>query len=134
MGLSVAFAPRWSQPNNEVGGAALGWSCFGASDHGPVSFRRVGQSVDLHGLHADEVAKAAAKHRASIAETLATVAPAFASTSRGAPAAPLLRRALYGWAFRAVKDKDNVLRARRRPGRAVPEARRQLGCGQHREP
>jgi hypothetical protein len=27
----------------------LGWSCFGASDHGPVSFRRVGQSVDLPG-------------------------------------------------------------------------------------
>jgi hypothetical protein len=25
----------------------LGRSCFGASDHGPVSFRRVGQSVDL---------------------------------------------------------------------------------------
>ena len=25
----------------------MGWSCFGASDHGPVSFRRVGQSVDL---------------------------------------------------------------------------------------
>lgn len=33
----------------EVGGAALGWRCFGASDHGPVSFRRVGQSVDLPG-------------------------------------------------------------------------------------
>jgi hypothetical protein len=33
--------------NRKVGGAALGWSCFGASDHGPVSFRRVGQSVDL---------------------------------------------------------------------------------------
>lgn len=31
----------------EVGGAALGWSCFGASDHGPLSFPRVGQSVDL---------------------------------------------------------------------------------------
>lgn len=31
----------------EVGVAALGWRCFGASDHGPVSFRRVGQSVDL---------------------------------------------------------------------------------------
>jgi hypothetical protein len=30
-----------------VGGAALGGSCHGASDHGPVSFRRVGQSVDL---------------------------------------------------------------------------------------
>lgn len=26
----------------QVGGAALGWSCFGASDHGPVSFRRAG--------------------------------------------------------------------------------------------
>jgi hypothetical protein len=33
----------------EVGGAALGWSCFGVSDHGPVSFRRVGRSVDLPG-------------------------------------------------------------------------------------
>jgi hypothetical protein len=33
----------------KVGGAALGWRCFGASDHGPVSFRRVGQSVDLPG-------------------------------------------------------------------------------------
>lgn len=32
-----------------VGGAALGWSCFGVSDHGPVSFRRVGQSVDRPG-------------------------------------------------------------------------------------
>ena len=27
----------------------MAWSCFGASDHGPVSFRRVGQSVDLPG-------------------------------------------------------------------------------------
>lgn len=33
----------------QVGVAALGWSCFGASDHGPVSFRCVGQSVDLPG-------------------------------------------------------------------------------------
>lgn len=32
---------------SKVGGAALGWSCFGASDHGPVSSSRVGQSVDL---------------------------------------------------------------------------------------
>ncbi|BDH11119.1 hypothetical protein HOK021_22980 [Streptomyces hygroscopicus] len=32
---------------NEVGGAALGYSCFSASDHGPVSFRRVGQPVAL---------------------------------------------------------------------------------------
>lgn len=33
----------------KVGGAALGWRCFGASDHGPVSLRRVGQSVNLPG-------------------------------------------------------------------------------------
>lgn len=32
-----------------VGGATLVGSCFGASDHDPVSFRRVGQSVDLPG-------------------------------------------------------------------------------------
>lgn len=41
------FLEAWLCP--EVGGAALGWRCFGASDHGPVSFRRVGQSVDLPG-------------------------------------------------------------------------------------
>jgi hypothetical protein len=38
---------RRAGPDDVVGGAALGWSCFGASDHGPVSFRRVGQAVDL---------------------------------------------------------------------------------------
>jgi hypothetical protein len=37
---------RW-RVGKKVGGAILGWSCFGASNHGPVSFRRVGQSVDL---------------------------------------------------------------------------------------
>ncbi len=31
----------------EVGSETLGGSCHGASDHGPLSFRRVGQSVDL---------------------------------------------------------------------------------------
>ncbi|MFJ5547027.1 tyrosine-type recombinase/integrase [Streptomyces sp. NPDC093225] len=56
--------------------------------------------------------KAAAKHRASIAETLATVAPAFFSSSRGAPKAPVLRTALYGWAFRLEHDQDGVLRPR----------------------
>ncbi|MFJ3934068.1 tyrosine-type recombinase/integrase [Streptomyces sp. NPDC090029] len=55
---------------------------------------------------------AAAKHRASIAETLATITPVFASTSRGAPKPPLLRKALYGWAFRAVRDEEGTLRLR----------------------
>ncbi|MCI3225952.1 tyrosine-type recombinase/integrase [Streptomyces sp. NP-1717] len=56
--------------------------------------------------------KAAAKHRASIAETFATITPAFASSSRGAPDAVVLRRALYGWAFRAAQDTDGNLRMR----------------------
>ncbi|MFD5104612.1 tyrosine-type recombinase/integrase [Streptomyces cinereoruber] len=56
--------------------------------------------------------KAAAKHRASIAETLATITPAFASSSRGAPKPPVLRKALYGWAFRAVRDSEGTLRLR----------------------
>ncbi|MGW6939492.1 tyrosine-type recombinase/integrase [Streptomyces xanthophaeus] len=56
--------------------------------------------------------KAAAKHRASIAETLATVTPAFISSSRGAPEPAVLRRALYGWAFRAVQDEEGMLRLR----------------------
>ncbi|MEU8773046.1 site-specific integrase [Streptomyces sp. NPDC048606] len=56
--------------------------------------------------------KAAAKHRASIAETLATVTPAFVSSSRGAPAPAVLRKALYGWAFRAMQDGEGTLRLR----------------------
>ncbi|WP_223182463.1 MULTISPECIES: tyrosine-type recombinase/integrase [unclassified Streptomyces] len=56
--------------------------------------------------------KAAAKHRASIAETLATITPVFASSSRGAPKPPVLRKALYGWAFRAVRDEEGTLRLR----------------------
>ncbi|MFF2189136.1 tyrosine-type recombinase/integrase [Streptomyces sp. NPDC058155] len=56
--------------------------------------------------------KAAAKHRASIAETFATITPAFVSSSRGAPDAAVLRRALYGWAFRAAQEEDGTLRVR----------------------
>ncbi|MCP3754947.1 site-specific integrase [Streptomyces sp. TBY4] len=56
--------------------------------------------------------KAAAKHRASIAETFATVTPAFVSSSRGAPDSAVLRKALYGWAFRAVQADDGPLRLR----------------------
>ncbi|MFE0651643.1 tyrosine-type recombinase/integrase [Streptomyces sp. NPDC059534] len=56
--------------------------------------------------------KAAAKHRASIAETLANVTPAFVSSSRGAPDPAVLRKALYGWAFRAAQDESGALRLR----------------------
>ncbi|MCQ8770854.1 tyrosine-type recombinase/integrase [Streptomyces telluris] len=47
-----------------------------------------------------------AKHRASIAESLATVTPTLVKDERGAPTAHALRTALYAWAFRLVKDED----------------------------
>lgn len=47
VGCTIIVLSRLGSAPHAVGGAALGWSCFGASDHGPVSFRRVGQSVDL---------------------------------------------------------------------------------------
>lgn len=45
---------------------------------------------------------AAAKHRASIAESLAVVTPVFVSTNKGRPDPKILRAALYQWAFRAA--------------------------------
>ncbi|MGR8009626.1 tyrosine-type recombinase/integrase [Streptomyces hypolithicus] len=56
--------------------------------------------------------KAAAKHRASIAEALAAVTPSFVSSSRGAPDPKVLRQALYAWAFRAVRRDDGSLASR----------------------
>ncbi|MGP3990674.1 tyrosine-type recombinase/integrase [Streptomyces sp. 3N207] len=52
---------------------------------------------------------ASAKHRASIADALATVTPALVSDSRGAPAPRVLRRALYSWAFSFRTAKDGSL-------------------------
>ncbi|MET7646102.1 site-specific integrase [Streptomyces sp. NPDC005426] len=45
---------------------------------------------------------AAAKHRASIAESLAVVTPVFTNTTGPRPDPRVLRTALYQWAFRAV--------------------------------
>ncbi|WP_369778313.1 tyrosine-type recombinase/integrase [Streptomyces sp. R33] len=56
--------------------------------------------------------KASAKHRASIADALATMTPAFVPSSRGMPKAAVLRQALYAWAFRAVLAEDGTLRSR----------------------
>lgn len=47
--------------------------------------------------------RAAAKHRRSIAEALATVTPALLSTTRGAPDQRTIRRALYTWAFNKAR-------------------------------
>ncbi|MFE7807600.1 tyrosine-type recombinase/integrase [Streptomyces sp. NPDC057430] len=56
--------------------------------------------------------KAAAKHRASIAEALATVTPAFVATTRGMPEPEVLRGALYSWAFRAAQADDGTFVSR----------------------
>ncbi|MFJ6100326.1 tyrosine-type recombinase/integrase [Streptomyces sp. NPDC092359] len=55
---------------------------------------------------------ASAKHRASIADALATVTPRLVKDNRGAPAPKVLRAALYSWAFRLVLDQDGELVAR----------------------
>jgi integrase len=48
-------------------------------------------------------ARASAKHRKGIAETLATVTPALLATDRGAPSDKAIRAALYGWAFNKAR-------------------------------
>ncbi|WP_344524034.1 hypothetical protein [Streptomyces albiaxialis] len=53
--------------------------------------------------------QAAAKHRASIADSLATVTPVFVSSTRGMPDPKVLRRALYAWAFRVAVSPEGKL-------------------------
>ncbi|WP_329456764.1 tyrosine-type recombinase/integrase [Streptomyces sp. NBC_01497] len=53
--------------------------------------------------------KAAAKHRASIAEALATITPALVTSFRGAPEPKVQREALYAWAFRAIRREDGTM-------------------------
>ncbi|MEV8419949.1 tyrosine-type recombinase/integrase [Streptomyces niveus] len=53
--------------------------------------------------------KIAAKHRASIAESLAGIAPILVTSTKGAPAPSLLRHALSAWAFRMVRNEQGEL-------------------------
>ncbi|MFF2651689.1 tyrosine-type recombinase/integrase [Streptomyces sp. NPDC058045] len=53
--------------------------------------------------------RASAKHRAGIGEALAVIVPTLITSSRGAPDARTLRRALYQWAFRGVRNSDGQL-------------------------
>jgi integrase len=55
---------------------------------------------------------ASAKHRASIADTLATITPKLVKDNRGAPAPKVLRIALYSWVYRFVLGDDGTLRPR----------------------
>ena len=48
----------------------------------------------------------AAKHRASIAESLAVVTPVLVSSTRGAPNRRILRRALQEWAFKMIRTDE----------------------------
>ncbi|GGO86486.1 tyrosine-type recombinase/integrase [Wenjunlia tyrosinilytica] len=56
--------------------------------------------------------KASAKHRAGIADALATVTPALVADKRGGPDPSVLRTALYSWAFRFSVGDDGKLRPR----------------------
>ncbi|MFI8868533.1 tyrosine-type recombinase/integrase [Streptomyces sp. NPDC053707] len=55
---------------------------------------------------------AAAKHRASIAESLAVVTPVFTAGTGTRPDSRVLRAALYQWAFRAVNGPKDQLVSR----------------------
>ncbi|MDT0451952.1 site-specific integrase [Streptomyces hesseae] len=55
---------------------------------------------------------ASAKHRASIADALATVTPALVTDTRGAPKPRVLRTALYAWAFRLHLGTEEQWRPR----------------------
>jgi integrase len=57
--------------------------------------------------------KAAAKHRASIAEALTSVTLALVTTTSGAPDAIVLRHALRSWAFQITRDRDGTYAARK---------------------
>ncbi|MFE5208798.1 tyrosine-type recombinase/integrase [Streptomyces sp. NPDC056600] len=64
---------------------------------------------------------ASAKHRASIADTLATITPKLVKDNRGAPAAQTLRTALYSWVYRFVLDDEGGLVPRLDAHQAPPE-------------
>ncbi|MEV0275197.1 site-specific integrase [Streptomyces sp. NPDC050610] len=75
------------------------------------------QKVTTWYAHAREYAAmkwptASAKHRAGIADALATVTPRLVKDTRGGPEMKVLRAALYSWAFRFVLDDKGALRPR----------------------
>ncbi|MEU7045803.1 site-specific integrase [Streptomyces varsoviensis] len=70
--------------------------------------------------------RAAAKHRASIGESLSIAIATLVTTRRGAPNPVTLRKALYQWAFRAVRNPDGDLVPRHQAEEAPPEIRAAL--------
>ncbi|WP_411097581.1 tyrosine-type recombinase/integrase [Streptomyces sp. 020-2-3H-GM] len=75
---------------------------------------------------------AAAKHRASIAESLAVVTPVFTTGTGTRPDAHVLRVALYQWAFRAVDGPKDQLVSRAEAQEPPGDVRKALEwVGQH---
>ncbi|WKU45933.1 site-specific integrase [Streptomyces sp. VNUA116] len=56
--------------------------------------------------------RASAKHRAGIADALATLTPVLVTDTRGMPEQRVLRRALYSWAFQLQKDSEGKWKPR----------------------
>ncbi|MFK4184702.1 tyrosine-type recombinase/integrase [Streptomyces sparsogenes] len=69
---------------------------------------------------------ASAKHRASIADALATITPELVTDKRGVPDKKVLRRALYSWAFSIRSDGDGTLKLRAEVEEAPEEIRAAL--------
>jgi integrase len=70
--------------------------------------------------------RAAAKHRASIAETLTTVTPVLVTDTKDAPHPDVLRMALHNWAFRIIRTEDGEFIARKDAEEAPQDISRAL--------
>ncbi|WP_239374542.1 tyrosine-type recombinase/integrase [Frankia sp. Cj5] len=84
---------------------------FDVADGIPVSMLDLGKDEQSWYGHARAFTEMkwrglAPNSRRSVADTLATVTPAFLATRRGAPDPRILRDALYGWAFNITRSTD----------------------------
>ncbi|MFD4118427.1 tyrosine-type recombinase/integrase [Streptomyces niveus] len=111
---SYALKPQADGRRSELMAALRRGEQFDTEEGLPTSELRAQNTVTWF-EHAREYAqmkwpRAAAKHRASIADALATVTPALVTSDvRGFPKPRVLRAALYAWAFRMIRQDDGQL-------------------------
>ncbi|WP_329456785.1 tyrosine-type recombinase/integrase [Streptomyces sp. NBC_01497] len=123
---SYALKPQADGRRSELMAALRRGEQFDSEEGLPTSELRELNAVTWY-EHARQYAamkwpRAAAKHRASIADALATVTPAFVSVDvRGYSKPRVLRRALYAWAFRMVLREDGAIVSRLDAEEAPPE-------------
>lgn len=83
---------------------------FDSVDGLPVSMRRNENAMSWYDFACAYVdmkwPRAAAKSRAGVADSLASMAPMMLATDRGRPDAAVLRKALTGWAFNMKRRND----------------------------